>query len=494
MDRGGVMPQLRTLLTALLLLMPLPCFAALQATVNFDVRTTGADTNAGCFDPGVASPGTDYSQQNSPQVTYSDLVIGATNTQLTSAGNPFSSASVGNCVKITGGTGFTAGTYEVLSVSGSTATMDRAVGTASSTGGVGLMGGSKLTIGNAVATMAPGNTVWIQSGTYTITATISLNAYSLYGTFEGYASTHGDMGTRPLITSATNSLQTFLLYHNNISYFINLNMSSTAATRGEAFHSESGTGLYVIDCQLSGFQVAIDGDYHANYFFNPLGVVNSEILNSVGSAIVDNQGAVVTLSGDYIHNNGGSAFTDLLAGAEGPVTLTVTRSLLVNNGGYGINQTSGTNSTTISYSTIADNTLGGVAIGGTAFNLLGTVVFSLNNDIFYGNGSYGVSLVSGSVYLPSLQTNNAYGANSTGAKNNFADTAPVTLTADPFTNDSGGNFALNSTAGGGALLKQTGYPGLFPGGTTQGYLDIGATQSQGAGGGGTTVNYSGYAY
>jgi hypothetical protein len=55
----------------------------------------------------------------------------------------------------------------------------------------------------------------------------------------------------------------------------------------------------------------------------------------------------------------------------------------------------------------------------------------------------------------------------------------VALTAKPFTNSAGGDFSLNSTAGGGAACKGVGWPGIFPGGTTTGNIDVGAVQSAG---------------
>jgi hypothetical protein len=74
-------------------------------------------------------------------VVYTDLVIGATPNQLSSAANPFTAASVGNQLAITGGTGFTPATYTVESVTGGVATMNAVVGTADSTGGQGSFGG-----------------------------------------------------------------------------------------------------------------------------------------------------------------------------------------------------------------------------------------------------------------------------------------------------------------------------------------------------------------
>jgi hypothetical protein len=54
----------------------------------------------------------------------------------------------------------------------------------------------------------------------------------------------------------------------------------------------------------------------------------------------------------------------------------------------------------------------------------------------------------------------------------------VALTADPFVSGSTGNFALNTTSGGGPLLKAAGFPAN---------VDIGATQSSTGGGGGGNV-------
>ena len=121
----------------------------LSASQVWEVRTTGSDSNGGGFK--AAASGTDYSQQDAAQVTYSDLVIGTTTTQLTSAANPFTSAHVGNIVYVSGGTGFTTGRYEVTAVSAGVATMDRSVGTASSTGGIGKLGGAIATFAELCA-------------------------------------------------------------------------------------------------------------------------------------------------------------------------------------------------------------------------------------------------------------------------------------------------------------------------------------------------------
>ena len=181
---------------------------AFALTTNWDIRTTGSDSNGGGWD--TASSGTDYSQQNSAQVAFTDLVIGATNTEITSALNPFTSAYVGNIINVTGGIGFTVQRVQVVSVLAGVATCDKAVGTASSTGGTGNLGGSLANFATAVNIMPnssanTGNTVWIQSGTYTYTSTQTLTPGGGSAQIFGYQNTHGDFAARPLITTATNS-------------------------------------------------------------------------------------------------------------------------------------------------------------------------------------------------------------------------------------------------------------------------------------------------
>src|SRR5579885_697525 len=136
-------------IAVILLLGFSPAYAAIAATAVWDVRTTGSDTNGGCFDKGVTSPGTDFSVQDAAQVSYTDLVIGSTTTQGTSSAHAFGSTHPGNCIHISAGTGCTTGWFEITSVSGTTATFDRSLGTAASTC-TAVLGGGLATISQAI--------------------------------------------------------------------------------------------------------------------------------------------------------------------------------------------------------------------------------------------------------------------------------------------------------------------------------------------------------
>lgn len=469
-------------LLILTLLLCRSVFAALPSTAQWDVRTTGNDTNGGCFDPAVASPGTDYSQQSSAQVAFTDLVIGATTTQLTSSANPFTSASVGNCINITAGTGFTVGRYNVRSVSAGVATMDRAVGTAASTGGVGNLGGSMASPVTAMISIVSNNTVWVKAGTYTITAGI-LNTSAASFSLVGYSAAHGDNLSGASITTATNSITMITAQGSTTHAWIhNLALSSTAATRGPGFFNNTTTlDLVISNCTMTGFSTAVSVDAHQ---FTSVKIFNTLITASTGpgvSVAAASIGPPLIISNSVISSNGGDGITTSVNS-----NVVISRSLIVNNTGRGmVTATVGT--VEIFDSVFANNSGDGLNLGNTSNWFTIPFALAVQNSIFYGNGGAGIN--TGFAPVPSVANlymrNNAYGNNTSGNRINVpAGVGDVTLTANPFTNSGSGDYSLNATAGGGAALKGTGFPGIFPNGTTTGHLDFGAVQSAG---GGTTI-------
>ena len=80
-----------------LLLLAAPSWAAISLSMIFEVHQAGSNNDAGCFKEGAS--GTDYSQQNAAQYTFSDLAIdAATNTKVTSASHNFVATDVGKRV------------------------------------------------------------------------------------------------------------------------------------------------------------------------------------------------------------------------------------------------------------------------------------------------------------------------------------------------------------------------------------------------------------
>lgn len=194
------------------MLLATPCFSVVSSTIHWEIRATRTNiNNGGGFN--AAATGTDYSQQDSTHSYHTDLDIQTNNAMITSATHPFTADDVGNIINITAGTNFTTGRYEILSVSESTATLDRSCGTAEATGGTGLIGGAMGWItdlgGGSQPSpwWVPGNTFWVKAGTYTHTSYYSnvITAVSTAPVYViGYNTTRGDNpegNARPFIRS-----------------------------------------------------------------------------------------------------------------------------------------------------------------------------------------------------------------------------------------------------------------------------------------------------
>ncbi len=333
------------------------------------------------------------------------------------------------------------------------------------------------------------NTVWVQSGTYTQTTSGAFtNSFSsgvnIYFYVTGYGSTHGDNGTCPLLTTATNSVDIFRPSGTSLFLmFTNMCFSNTAATRGLGMVPfTSPLYLYLNGCIMDGFSNAINGDDIGSHFiWSGIHLFNSEIKNSTLNAI-NNVGGPIELVNSSIHGGG----SDAIANGSNHTTYNVIGSVIYGNTGYAIGASTGNSNIFILNSAFVANTSGGITFNGASS---GDVV-RIDNSIFYGNGTYGISSANPIGLMP-INRNNAYGGNTTGARNNIpAGTNDITLTANPFVNSSTGNFALNTTTGGGAALKGAGFPGTFIGGSTTGASDIGIVQSGCTGSGGGACAFS----
>jgi len=88
-------------------------FGTLSGLIVWEIRSNGNDNNGGGFKTGAS--GTDYSQQTSPQYALTSVTTaGAGATFLLASA---SADMVGNIAHVVSGTNFTAGFYEITSVS-----------------------------------------------------------------------------------------------------------------------------------------------------------------------------------------------------------------------------------------------------------------------------------------------------------------------------------------------------------------------------------------
>lgn len=452
----------------------------ISALTELEVRTGGNDNNGGGFVAGGS--GTDWSQQNSPQYALTGIAsAGSGNTILSTLA---AADMVGNIAQVTGGTNFNTGFFQVTSVSVgvsitfSTNNAGQSICTGVGASGVINIGGGLLTITQAQTASQTGNIIWIRSGTYTLTTGLTVPNTSL--SYMGYGSTHGDLGTKPLLTTSTNSLNIFTDVASGVTDLTinNLSMSSTAGTKGSAIAAVTRniTGLTVANCKMSGFTTGINGDDNVTFYINNLQVINTEIASCSAEAIL----ASGYFFGCYIHANSGDGWTlsHAVQTSQGSVFSRCVFS--GNNHGINVPFIGSDGSIFVENCTFYNQTSDGILCSGTvAPGRLGFV-----NNIFYSNGGYGINMSSATATVqPGINQNNAYGANSTAARNGvLAGPGDVTLSGNPFNGAGSGDFSLNSTSGAGGACRDAGFPGAIGGSGSTGSVDIGAIQSAGGGG------------
>lgn len=458
---------------------------ALAAALIWEVRTTGADTAGGAFKPGAS--GTDFSQQSAAQYALTGLTTAAADAILLHASS--AADMVGNVIQITSGTNFTVGFYEIVSVVvGVSITVDRTCTTAAGAAGVGNVGGALLTPGMVAGARVAGNTVFIKynASAYILsTATPNISGGPVNDTVDGsdsvpdfwigYDSTRTTVNTdsnKPLIQVPAAGVTTISVFKVNPSSTLcntivrNIKIDGQSKTSIRGFESSGGAANVVfenceaINCTNNGFSLssAVGGAVNSlatGCSSSAAFGVSLDRSYAIGCVARSNTATGFEISSGYClncisaSNTGGS--TDGFSQGGGLVNARLYNCVAYANGRDGFRMASGN------------------PRGSTAFN---TIAYGNGGYGFNGNGFYQQSFCAGG--------SNTSG-NETGVDRSLSF---VTLTADPFTNAAAGDFSLNNTAGGGALCRAAGFPGVFPGGLTTGYLDIGAVQHEDAGGGG----------
>ena len=467
----------------LVFVLCLPAYGAISAGAQWEVRTGGADTNGGFFVPG--GTGTDWSQQDAAQYAVTDAVTAGTST-ITSATANFGIDVENNGCYVAGGTGgITAAWYHVITrVNSTTITVDRSTGLTAGTGATLNCGGGLLTLQKAADKSVALNTVWVKSGTYTLTTTVTVQDGSTGMSHErwvGYQTVHGDRtGTRPLVTTATNSTVIFTV--GNADYqFLNFNLSNTAGTRDNGIKANANYATLLLqDSSLDGFTngVMMDGGAASNSI--GFAAVNIEIKNCSNSA------ATVTYLGlhcfaCYVHDNTKDGLVSNLTNQGASVS----NSIFYKNGRYAFYSTNGSGELAVYNSFFHTN---GTTFTGQPFPA--AIVFAsrqvalIANSIFYGGSAPYLGTGTNNAIEEAIGRDNAYDSAGIGATVFYTSSGDVSLSADPATNAAAGDFTLNSTAGGGAALKGVGFPGAIIGTTgTTPTANIGPFQTSGAGGG-----------
>ena len=472
---------------------------ALSGLIEWDVASTGADTNGGGFKTGAS--GVDHSQQDAAQWALTTATsAGAGNTLLDASAH---ADMVGNLAWTVSGTNLTASSFfEVTSVSAgvsitfSTNNAGTAIATGIVANGTLNIGGRLATLGAAMVASGAraGNTVWVKGSLAALTATITLtnSGDSTDGAINvtGYTTSHGDGGHFTL-TSATNSVALVTLASADRHHWKGFNFTHTAATRGNGFVTSVGASVsWVIeDFSIDG---CLNGISFASTFALTGQIFNGEVENCTvrGLSLLPG-GTGIAVRNVYTHDNTSDGMA-IDFGQSGFAT--VERCTFDTNGGQGLEIPSAATS----WSLVVDgcnfynNTSDGLLM---TRNASAVPTVRITNNIFCLNGGYGINS-SAAGWLNYIEDYNAFGsgggvANASGARQNItAGDNDVTVTALPWTDAANGDFSLNATAGGGPVVKAAGTPGTLPGMTGTGYADMGVLQHQdsgGSGGGGQRV-------
>lgn len=433
---------------------------ALSANTVWEVRTGGDDTNGGGFVTGAS--GTDRSQQDAAHASLTTAAtVHTTTTQLNvPVGEHVVHANdIGNIFQINSGTA-TAGFYQItaVDVGNQRWTVDRSMGTAAQTA-AGKMGGCFATPGKAGgAVSVNGHTVYIKAATFAITsATPNIAGGCVDPGFrsqwEGYQTARGDLAAAPLLqASGISTASLFDMAPDGQIKRIDVDGASLTAIRGFS-NAGSNRGIWyrcrALNCTNSGF---------AGINTTTVAVLCSASGCSTAGA------AFLTCSSVACE-----AFDNSVPGFD---TATVASTAFVSCLSYG---NSGATSHGFSFGNNA-RVLNCVAYnnGGSGFTCSTNSVNTLFNCIAENNAAFGfVNSGVNALLLKCASYNNTSGAKS----GTFAtDIGFVTGSASFFVDAANDNFALNTSAGGGASARAAGIPGVFPAGLTTGYLDIGAVQ------------------
>ena len=465
----------------LLVILSLPVYASLPNFAKWQVSSGGADTNGGFFV--VGSSGTDYSTSDSPHCTATDLVL-VTTTTATSATCPFAADSIGNGIYVSAGTGFTIQFCAVTNVVAGTATLQcvaATAGTGGSTGGSFKIGGRLLTISKNLTSLTAGSTTCIKGPTtFTQTSTYTVPSSIASLSWIGFGTTCGDGLSAPTLTTATNSTAIFTFGAVLDAYFSNLILTNTAGTRDYGFGATTSNGgdkLTLDHVTCDGMQKCIYGDFLAVWSFSDVTIRDSVIKNSISHGY-DNSGSFHAIRSYFLNNGGAGIRYPANASFQSRGQSTCIDSVFYNNGANGIDYPTPINGTELNSLNCdyVSNTGAGIKIT-TADSVTGG---TFNNNIFYGNTTYGLDLTAPTGTQSTQVAYNACGANTTACYHNITSSVgDVTGISDPFVDKTSNNFAFTAAAI--TTLGSQGTPGAT-GNFGTGYLAIGALQPQASSG------------
>lgn len=424
---------------------------SLSANTVMEVRQGGDDTNGGGFVTGAS--GTDYSQQDSAQLSLTDLATSGAVTTLTSSTGGFTSAMIGNLIYIASGTNFDAGFYEITGhTDTNTVTLDRTPSSGGAgSGGSGKVGGALGTPG--MLTDVPwtnGMKAWVKHNAtaYLMTTTvagaagpcdITANGGAKQIVVEGYETTRGDLGAKPVYDVGTQTnVSVYEIagqFGNKHHILKNLKVDGQDNSGVIGFDSSATTYLAIshfefceaVDCPI-GFQCSVTNQGHSTIACR----CKADSCGDAGFLNLTTQHCYAKSCADGFRTNNTTKITFYRDVAHACTIGFQSESSSLDKTYIGC----------IAYKCTADG-----------WDMTNYDMFVFQECISYGNSGYGWDFHASNLAMHFK--NCAGGSNTSG---NFDDEPTfnddfVTLTADPFTDGDNGDFTINDTAGGGTLLR-----------------------------------------
>lgn len=449
---------------------------AIGATAVWRVRTGGNNANGSGYDPGIGGAGSDYTQQDTAQASWTGLsMAGSTTLTDSNSTSLFTSAMVGNAVNVNSQfyfvTGFTDSNHVTVDRS------DTFAATAGKLGGASATFQNILNSANAAnAKAVPGNTVYLRHGT----GTTGSPDYSQNGritlvsgnTTAGNIQIIGENGM-PIVANTGADL---LFLSPTYNYFDNLYFFQSV--------NSGGLFLFYTDANATAVGCVFDLNNTATGVNNGGGgsaFLGCEVKGGATAALSGNKGFQVGGNGGFLFGNNIHDTGDVAATLNGWSSASYN---IIRNA-WGNSLTINSTSTPIS---VTNNTIDNGKSSGIVFTGQSDVPTAcvINNIVSNHTGASksGIVVTSGTAATSDAQKglidyNCVY--NNTTNYSNISAGAHDVNTDPKFTNQSTGDYRLQSTS----PAIAAGFPGAFlNGGNNTGYLDMGALQHQATGGGG----------
>lgn len=291
---------------------------AIAATTTWEIRSsaTAGNVNGGGFNSAntgnSGGPGTDYSQQDTAHANGTDLASTSASSWLviTSGSYTFLASDCGNIIHINNtGTGahFTAGAYEIVSVSAGAATLDRACGSGSNASGATwhLGGGWSMNDSSDGTTFlfgVSGNSYWVKAGTYTFGGNWNLQGTGTAAAlmnFIGYQTTRGDNPTganRPLLKLNGNLILWGTAYWN----IANLSTIGTSTNDTYGAFGAVGGNCRIFNCKAVNQS---NGNHNAMFVGTNTLITGCEMVAYGGSGLSIGTNSNLDISNCYFHDS-----------------------------------------------------------------------------------------------------------------------------------------------------------------------------------------------